>query len=268
MSDSSISVHRGNVQGCEFVSPILKGAEGLDFVVDTINVVKAAHGSEVTTSTGQTLTGLGGKVNSSCGVHIHIELPAELPIEALQRLYFIMAQHEDAMFASTGTHGREHNDYCTSIKRGQRGERLKNFKFKGKTKSEVSCGLSAGRDALNTGPYLSGQRDAVEFRLFSGSLNPQKIAAWIQLCLALVQWAISTKKCVKWESVGENDNAHGATRGSGEKKLNRLFYAIGWTAGRCRFDGLGDLEHDKYTVKKSKTVLRKMARQYDCGFCN
>jgi len=268
--DCSIS---GTGTGAEFVSPVLKGAEGLQFIADTVKVLKADPSETVTDSSGEGFRGIGAKVNASCGVHVHVEIPSHLPdgtvvpIEALKRLYAIVAQHEDALEATTGTtqrlNPRSRTCYSRSIK-NMSGLRQGKYKFKGKSKSQVRSDISPARySTLNTIPFLTNLRPAVEFRLFSCSLNPQKLTAWVQECIALVQWALSTTKCVKWTSVGTNDNAHGGSRGTGEKNVNRMFYAIGWTAGRCRFEGLGDLGHPVYTIKSSKKVMRKMARKFD-----
>jgi len=274
-AERDISIN-GSGTGAEFVSPVLKGAEGLQFLVDTVRVLKADPSEEVTVGDGaysyngiQTYNGVGAKVNSSCGVHIHVEIPSHLPdgtvvpIEALKRLYAIVAQHEDALEATTGTtqrlNPRSRTCYAQSIKQ-MHGLRNGKYNFKGKVYSDIS---PARFSTLNTIPFLTDLRPAVEFRLFSCSLNPQKLTAWVQECIALVQWALSTTKCVKWASVGENDNAHGGSRGQGEQKLNRMFYAIGWTAGRCRFEGLGDIGHSVYTIKASKKAMRKMARKFD-----
>jgi len=267
--DCSIS---GTGQGAEFVSPVLKGAEGLQFLVDTVKVLKADP-SETVMVDSLSYTGVGATVNSSCGVHVHVEIPSHLPdgtvvpIEALKRLYAIVAQHEDALEATTGTtqrlNPRRRTCYSRSIK-NMSGLRQGKYNFKGKSKSKVQSDINPARySTLNTIPFLTDLRPAVEFRLFSCSLNPQKLTAWVQECIALVQWALSTTKCVKWASVGTNDNAHGGSRGQGERNVNRMFYAIGWTAGRCRFEGLGDLGHPVYTIKASKKAMRNMARKFD-----
>ena len=47
--------------------------------------------------------------------------------------------------------------------------------------------------ALNLTNLARGTKDTVEFRVFSGSLNATKVVGWIQVCLGLVERALSAQ---------------------------------------------------------------------------
>lgn len=75
-------------EGCEFVSPKLKGYEGLKEIEEAIDQINAR----------------GGRVNSSCGLHLSIDWRGDAA--ALARLTSLVGNHEKAIFASTGTRRR------------------------------------------------------------------------------------------------------------------------------------------------------------------
>ncbi len=161
--DGSIDASRGG-HACEIVSPILRGAEGLAQVVEVVKTLEAK----------------GHRVNISCGVHVHVGWSRNLPAEALARLVTITAYCEAGLYAITGTKSRERGRYCGGVRKYGNGKDAKPV-------------LDHNRyHALNLTNLANGARDTVEFRVFSGSLNPTKVAGWIQVCLGLVERAIAT----------------------------------------------------------------------------
>jgi hypothetical protein len=95
--DSSIQFTAGR-KACEFVSPKLRGPEGLaqlEAAIDAIN----AHDA---------------RVNPSCGLHVTIEWNGDAT--ALAGLISLVGNHERAIFASTGTRRREQTIYTKRIK--------------------------------------------------------------------------------------------------------------------------------------------------------
>ena len=87
--DASIKPETPNRKGCEFVSPKLKGYEGLKQIEDAIDKINEHD----------------AKVNASCGLHITIEWNGDAA--ALARLISLVGNHEKAIFASTGTRRRD-----------------------------------------------------------------------------------------------------------------------------------------------------------------
>jgi len=97
-SDSSIRPTTPYRKGCEFVSPKLRGAEGLAEVERALDAINARN----------------AKVNPSCGLHITITWEGDAA--ALARLISLVGNHEKAIFASTGTRRREQIAYAKPIK--------------------------------------------------------------------------------------------------------------------------------------------------------
>ncbi len=90
------------------MSPILKGIEGVRQVEEAIDKINER----------------GGRVNASCGLHITVTWNGDAP--ALARLISLVANHERAIYASTGTRKREQMMYTKQIKPYGNQENAKN----------------------------------------------------------------------------------------------------------------------------------------------
>ena len=278
-TDSSITSGRGR-QGCEFVSPILQGQEGLRNAMDVVRVIKARTGTEVCTSTA-TFNGLGARVNSSCGIHVHVGWPTDdrrFNLKALQRLIHLVAGFEKGIYASTGTKSRERGSWSRSIKGSEyRSSQHKAFAERLASVSGDPRSVASRENfnpsryfGLNLSPLLSGRRNTVEFRFFSASLNPAKIAGFVQLCLGLVQTAVSMPRCAKWDAGPASAN-FGQDRGQGYRELNRLFTRLkwinrksgAWTEAGMLTEKKAPRVDDVPTLRESISALRRMATKYD-----
>ena len=96
--DSSIKTLAPGRKGCEFVSPKLRGYEGLAQVEEAVDKINE-HGA---------------RVNFSTGVDVTVEFNGDAA--ALSRLISLVGNHVRAIFASTGTKRREQNIYSKKIK--------------------------------------------------------------------------------------------------------------------------------------------------------
>lgn len=139
--DSSICPTTRHRKGCEFVSPKLRGYEGVRQVENAIDAIKAR----------------GGRVNASCGLHITIEWNGDAA--ALARLISLVGNHERAIFASTGTRRREQTIYTKRIKQ-----------YGDKDNAKQRC--EADRYHLLNLTHLARGRNRIEFRAFAGTLDP------------------------------------------------------------------------------------------------
>lgn len=235
-SDASINV--SGRQGVEFVSPPLQGLDGLENLSMAVARIKA----------------MGAKVNATCGVHVHVGFPSN-DLAALRRLVHLVAHWEKAMFVTTGTKSREQNHYCQSIKTPS----TRNANYRNSRAVRESFGLDRYR-TLNLCNLLSNRIPTVEFRLFSGSTNPDKIVAWTMLCLSLVESALTGKRAKNFD-MPETSTARETGEGEGEKlvkaMLNDLWVWNGKSKTACQFT------HPKYTHKWARKQLLKMARTYD-----
>jgi hypothetical protein len=242
-ADGSLGCRRGK-QAVEVVSPVLKGAEGLSQVKDVL----------------AKLNEMGASVSVKCGFHVHVGFAGDAA--ALERLTTLVANHETAIFATTGTKNRERGGYCRPIRRS----------FAGTTFAAAAAGSArpvSGEAAnnryhlLNLTNLARGIRPTVEFRAFAGTLNFGKVAAYVRLCVGIVERAGRMSRKGKWESRPPVASSPIARDGVGQTEVVRLSYQLGWTKGRQK-QTFGDLTGPGLpTIKASKAQLMRLAEKYD-----
>lgn len=212
---------------CEFVSPVLRGAEGLRQVVEVVAM----------------LNRLGAKVNASCGLHVHVGFDRRDEAN-IAKLKTLVANYETAIFATTGTKARERSRYCRPIQPYGRADRMMH---------------SDRYQSLN----LVSTRPTVEFRPFAGTLNAAKIVGHVWMCLGLVEQSINQKRIGKWTPKAVAETSPINRGGIGITALTRWFYNAGWTKGRSK-RVFGVIEGAGIPALGSvKRTLIKMARKYD-----
>jgi hypothetical protein len=219
---------------CEIVSPILRGPEGLAQVLEVLRILEAK----------------GYRVNGTCGVHTHIGWDRNWPAEALARLVTIVAYAERGLYAITGTKRRERSRYCGGVR---------------KYGDDKMAKPALDRDryhALNLTNLANGTRETVEFRVFSGSLNPIKVLGWIQICLGLVERALNTKRTPKWNPSPLKGGWKKS--GEGQSEAERLMGYVAWGAGYARTHGrqYGWIT-DLISQDEVKREFRRLAAKYD-----
>lgn len=238
-ADPSIIPPTADRRGVEFVSPILDGAAGLRQVAEVVAEIKAR----------------GGRVNLSCGVHVHVDFDKSDRI-ALRKLVKLVANHEKAMYAVTGSPSRErgvgsryNTNWCRSLK-------------------QYGTAGRAIRAALRERYHLCNiktEKPTVEFRVFGASLNPVKLAAWVRICVGLVEKALESTRGVPWNHKVKASGLH-KTQGIGEQEVARLLFSLGWTYegygtrlwGRKKF---GAIEAAALDVEVAECM--RLARKYD-----
>jgi hypothetical protein len=206
-ADPSIVPPNASRVGVEFVSPILEGADGLRQLQGVIAEIKAR----------------GGQVNASCGLHVHVDFD-KTNAPAVAKLLKLVANHEQALYAVTGTLSRERgvgSRYATNW--------CKSVKQYGRVSRAIRAALRDRYHLLN----IATTKPTVEFRVFGASLNPTKILAWIRLCVGLVEKANESAKGAPWNHKAAAGGLNG-TSGEGEKEVARLLFSLGWT-----YDGFG-----------------------------
>ena len=185
MSDSSVTgSYNGN--GGEFVTPICTYND-IETVQECVRALRKA----------------GAKVDSSCGLHIHID-GKNHNAKSLKNLVFNFKAKQDLIYKAVKAEDRKQNRYCRVID-----DRLVD-KIKGNKKLDMD---SLADDWYNT--YAPGQsrtqhyndsryhalnlhsiwyRGTVEFRLFHATLHAGEVRAYINLCLAMSAAAINAKR--------------------------------------------------------------------------
>lgn len=242
-ADRDGSLHFRNARAVEFVSPILQGAAGLDNIRAACAQIKA----------------WGGTTNRSCGLHVHVSFPTE-DVAAMRRLTRLVGRFEDALYAASGSPDRRTGGYCRPVKT----ERNKAFAWNVTSKSAL--GRDYGHDLndryriLNWTNFLSGRLPTVEFRVFSGSLNPAKIAAWVQICLTLVEMALDGVDPNGWDCRVSNWDSFGTTKG--EQNVRYMCRRVWWsTAFKSR--NYGELGHATFTRKAAERTLKELGIRHD-----
>ena len=169
-SDSSI---RGR-NGMEFVTPILKTQEDLD------KVKKIA----------QVIIDNGGRINNSCGFHVHIDV-TDKDEKPMRRLMKYILKYEMAIESLVSKSRRGFsNSYCSSVNRdfdhnlwemfgGLDGKSLRHL---------IRRSVFRNRNSKwNFQNYW--EQGSFESRAHQGTLNPEKIEKWVQLNQAIVSSA-------------------------------------------------------------------------------
>jgi len=233
-ADGSIDNGHGGHK-CEIVSPVLRGPEGLAQVAAAVRTLEAK----------------GHRVNASTGVHIHVGWNRDWDSAALARLVTIVAYLEKGLYAITGTKSRERGRYCGGVR---------------KYGNEKDAKPNLDRDryhALNLTNLAHGRKETVEFRVFSGTTSATKAVGWIQVCLGLVERALSAKRMPKWNPGPLKGGWKKA--GPGQSEAERLMGYLAWGAGYARIHGgkqFGWIS-DIVPQDQVKAEFRRLAKKYD-----
>ena len=238
-SDGSINCQNSNQNGCELVSPILRGPEGLAQVVAAC----------------QALREKGHIVNNSCGVHVHIgwdQSRREVNAESLKRLITIVAYLEKGLYAITGTKARERGRFSKPVRQYLR-------------PTQAQRSASSDRyHALNLANLRPGGKQTVEFRVFSGSISATKIVGWIQVCLGIVERAQNGKRCPSWSPKPLQGGWRKKGEGAGE--CERLLGYLAWAEAYARRHGgnkYGLIAPNLIPADSIMTEFRRLAKRYD-----
>lgn len=167
------SLNGGGLQGfetMEVVSPILQGQEGLIALKQVMDLIRS----------------LGGKVNSSCGLHVHIGVRG-MAVGRVKKIAiaFLNAEHH---FDSLVPTSRRSNRYCMS--------NLNRFGSHDRERLTNATSISGIANALNGGNSTQHYNSfryyklnfqsfvhhgTIEFRQHAGSVESDKACAWVRL---------------------------------------------------------------------------------------
>jgi len=229
-----------SLEGVEWVSPILQGRAGLE------NLDKVCA----------KLRSMRAVVNNSCGCHIHIGgMPEDLT--CLRRLFCLFARYELGMFAATGSPRRRTNQYTVGIKKWQRPLDAKGV-FNTKRSMQNTLG-GARYLALNALPFLTmPERPTIEFRLFGGTTNSNKVQSWVMLCLSMMERAINTTTSEVWRMEQVEQSPTLATA----ELLTRLWGTPRWGKMGPSIYMPGAVSAREFTLTDAKVTLMRQAELY------
>ena len=175
VTDSSVNP-RGcgnmNDHGNEIVSPILYGIEGLKELETVCN----------------TLEEVGAKVDRTCGIHVHHDI-TDMNIEQIKNIFKIYNKYnnyiENIMPRSRRAEAR--NTYCQPFS-----EREKEVMYNATTLQEMKQGLVDRFKTVNFTSYT--KYGTLEFRQHSGTVEYEKIKAWVLTTAKMIDKAKDKKK--------------------------------------------------------------------------
>lgn len=184
--DASVTTTAGGEQ-CEFVTPKCT-YDDIETVQECIRALRKA----------------GAKVNTSCGLHIHID-GSKHDAKSIKNLVFTFRAKEDLIFKAVKTQASRLGRWCKPID-DQLVHNIKQIKTVDndsirKTWYGTYRDYGRGEDAHYHGSRYHAlnlhslwYRGTVEFRLFEATLHAGEVRAYITLCLAMSAAAINAKR--------------------------------------------------------------------------
>lgn len=154
----------------------------------------------------------GAKAHSSCGIHIHVDGVNHTAV-SLRRLVNFMTARQDLIYEALQIGDRE-SSWCHKLNKTLL-DAMKKDKYLTKEKAEeiwysrANDGYCGGIDhqhynstryhGVNLHSFFT--KGTVEFRLFNSTLHAGKIKAYIQFCLAVSAWAITSQEKIVFRSM-------------------------------------------------------------------
>ena len=154
----------------------------------------------------------GARSHSSCGIHIHVD-GANHNAKSLRRLVNFMTSRQDLIYEALEIGNREY-DWCRKLNSDLLNAMKNDKNLTKKTAEKIwyssaNDGYSGGIShdhynrtryhGINLHSYFS--KGTVEFRLFNSTLHAGKIKAYIQFCLAISAWAITSHEKIVFRSM-------------------------------------------------------------------
>jgi hypothetical protein len=165
---SDMSVRGAGFNGLEFVSPILKGDDGLEQVRKIADALLA----------------MGCTVNQTCGLHVHVGGHGG-QLDFYKSLVKLYARYEDVLdqFMPRSRRGNVAT-YCRSVKLGAANiDGCTSAASIGETLRRASRADAVKYHKVNLTP--SG-KPTVEFRHHAGTVDSRKATSWVVKCLRMV----------------------------------------------------------------------------------
>lgn len=154
----------------------------------------------------------GAKANSSCGIHIHVDGANHTP-KSLKKLINFMVARQDLIYEALNI-GARGDQWCRKLNpqllvEMRKDKNLSKSSAENIWYSRANDNYCGGIDhqhynttryhGMNLHSYFS--KGTVEFRLFNSTLHAGKIKAYIQFCLAVSSWAITSEDNIVFRSM-------------------------------------------------------------------
>lgn len=155
----------------------------------------------------------GAKVNRTCGIHVHVDA-ANHNRQSLKNLIGIMYSKEDILFNALKVNPERVEAYCKKVREPmlQKARRLSSEETTDLTQLEQIWyeGNVSKTQHYNWTRYYALNlhsvfyRGTVEWRCFNSTLHAGKVAAYVNLCLAISAQAIAQRSTVMRKTHSDN----------------------------------------------------------------
>ena len=207
MSDSSIRAERKTADGYETVG---RGEYQVEMVTPKLTYAELPKLQECV----RRVRKAGAKANNSCGIHVHVDA-ANHNRQSLKNLIGIMYSKEDILFKALQVDPIRARDYCQKVREPmlRQARTLSSDETNDLTQLERVWyeGNVENTDHYNWTRYYALNlhsvfyRGTVEWRCFNSTLHAGKVAAYVNLCLAISAQAIAQRSTVMRKTHSENE---------------------------------------------------------------
>ena len=207
MSDGSIRAERKTAGGYETVG---RGEYQVEMVTPKLTYAELPKLQECV----RRVRKAGAKVNTSCGIHVHVDA-SNHNRQSLKNLIGIMYSKEDILFKALQVNESRAERWCKKVRESmlRQARRLSSDETTDLTQLEQVWyeGDVADREHYNWTRYHALNlhsvfyRGTVEWRCFNSTLHAGKVAAYVNLCLAISAQAIAQRSTVMRKTHSENE---------------------------------------------------------------
>ena len=210
MSDSSIKPEKKTAGGYISASGMDSGEYRVEMVTPKLTYAELLKFQECV----RRVRKAGAKVNGSCGIHVHVDA-ANHNRQSLKNLIGIMYSKEDILFKALQVDPNRADEYCKKVRENMLRQARTLSSDETKDLTELEAIWYGGRDghtdhynwtryhALNLHSVF--YRGTVEFRCFNSTLDPARVAAYVNLCLAMSSQAIAQRSTVMRKTQSDNE---------------------------------------------------------------
>lgn len=210
VSDSSILAERKTSSGYEVIPD---DDEGRDYWVEMVTPKLTYDELPVLQECVRRVRQAGAKVNSSCGIHVHVDA-ANHNRQSLKNLIGIMFSKEDILFKALQVNEERAKRWCKKVREPmlRQARALSADETKDLTELErIWYEGNVEHNHYNPTRYHALNlhsvfyRGTVEFRCFNSTLHAGKVAAYVNLCLAMSAQAIAQRSTVMRKTKSDNE---------------------------------------------------------------
>ncbi len=214
ITDGSLGVSYD--RGAEFVSPPLRGEEGLRQVEKVCLAIRA----------------LGAKITKRCGFHVHVGI-GYAPVEAFKRMIQLYANNEPLLDTiQPESRQMNNNNWCRSLL-------TEEYRYATRCYETILSQIEAATTREDVIRILSGDHArgskrykklnlaswwayrTVEFRHHAGTVEADKASYWVKFCLRMVALAMSSTPLPVVTTLNELMTAVGCSADEQAFYLNR-----------------------------------------------